>query len=536
MNHIISQKIELLNQKTLDSLTESNRMKIIEEFTEAGITIVGADFGFAWWKTPDHEEYKLVYTSEKVPYTPNPPREKGGNFEAANKRRPIFVEEARAENYEPGYDVSPYMKSYVIIPIAYNDYLYGSIVLCFTEPHVFSEEDRGLAASLGTAAAQAITINRLVISEHEARIDSEQKEAYFKALVENSQEVILLVGRKGQILYVSPSVKNIYGFDPEEVTGKNVTDLIYQKDTEDILKHLEKIANNTVASKVKEFQFKDSKGSIRNLESISTNMIDNPHVGGIVVNIRDITERKKLEHLKDTERLLEQGKLKTEFISNATHEFRTPLAIIRGNTDLAIRDLGQVVTPSKVQSVKESLKAIGYETEHLANVLSDLTLLLSQDERLQSMMLKKEVDLSLLLSTIIARYSVIAKEKKISIESNLSPVVLHGDAVYLEKLFANLIRNAITYGNEEGWIRVEVIPGETEVTVKVADNGIGIGEEDLPHIFERFYRADKSHNSEIKNTGLGLAITKWAAEMHGGSIEVESEEGKGSAFIVKLPI
>lgn len=524
----ISKKISLLNQTALDSLVEVNPIKIVEKFTETGLQILEADFGFAWWKVDN--EYQLVYKSANTPYNPKLPRQKGGNFEAEKTRAPFFVETVSKENYEKGFDVSPYMKSYVIIPITYKDHLYGNIVLCYKKQHNFSYMDEDFSKSLGNSTAQVITINSLVSSEQEARLQSEKREAYYKALTENSYEIVFLINEYGKINYASPSSIKYFGMDLKNIIGKKVKDFLFTDKSNSVQDYIKKVLATPKIICVSEFCYKYKDGSTRTLESTAFNMIDNPNVGGIVINMRDISSRKRLESEKEVKRLLEEEKLKTEFIANATHELRTPLAIIKGNVDLILRESAG----RSRRYADGALMDIDEEVKHLANILSDLALLTMNKDAPRGKVLSQNIKLHDLLDSTIKRWRVIAAEKKITIKRKITALTIPGDERYLSKLFVNLIKNAIFYGKDGGYVLIEVLKKKQEVVIKVEDNGIGISKEDLPHIFSRFYRADKSHTDD-RRTGLGLAICRWVVEAHGGRIHVESELGKGSVFTVHLP-
>jgi|GEM_PF-1297119 len=530
-NQISIKKIALLNRTTLDSLGGNDSFEIIKNFTEAGLKIFEADFGFTWWKTPDQTYYTLAYKSHSTPYEPNLPREKGGNFQALKTRVPFFVENVRKENYEKEFDISPYMKSYVIVPITYKENIYGSLVLCFKNTRIFSDEDRELAVSLGNATAQSITINRLILKEREARLQATRQEEYFRALVENSHEIIALIDKVGHILYVSSSIETICGLKVEEVVGRKPQEFIFNRDDAEVTAYFRQAIDNPHTSQITEYNFKHKNGSMLCFEVTAYNMLDNPNVKGVVLNIRDITSRKNAEILKETERLLREEQRKTEFMTNAAHEIRTPLAIIRGNADVALLEGGE-----DPRLIRKSLKAIIHEIEHLSDMISDLTLLTAREAVLKEGAIFEEVDLVGILGHTIDRYRTLARKNKIDIKfRRRGQIMLAGNRTYLEKLFINLLKNAVDYGRPGGWVKIDSAVKKDRVVVTVSDNGFGIAATDLPHIFDRFFRADKSHKSNGRNTGLGLSIVKWIVAAHGGTISVESEVNKGTVFEIVLP-
>ena len=135
------------------------------------------------------------------------------------------------------------------------------------------------------------------------------------------------------------------------------------------------------------------------------------------------------------------------------------------------------------------------------------------------------------------RYKTLAEKKSIRIDIHKFPgTVITGFKAYLDRLFANVIKNAITYGKIGGYIRVTGSEGRGMMNIDISDNGIGIPKKDLPNVFERFYRSASARAENSGGTGLGLAIAKQMVEAHGGSIEVESKEGKGSTFHIRLPM
>ena len=147
------------------------------------------------------------------------------------------------------------------------------------------------------------------------------------------------------------------------------------------------------------------------------------------------------------------------------------------------------------------------------------------------------MDINELLELILKRLRPIARKKNVEvIYESMRPVTAEVDEVKLTLALSNLVENAIKYNRPEGWVRVTLDADHRFFTVEVADSGIGIPQEAQEHIYERFYRVDKSHSREIGGTGLGLAITRSAILMHRGSIRVESVEGQGTTFTVKIPL
>jgi PAS domain S-box-containing protein len=197
--------------------------------------------------------------------------------------------------------------------------------------------------------------------------------------------------------------------------------------------------------------------------------------------------------------------LKTKFIADTSHELRTPLTIIQGNLDLAAKELA-----SNDKSVPEVLSITNKEVAHMSGILADLTMLSNSDSDSEKISMEK-VDLSLIISAVCRSLSILANKKpvKIHCKQSYAPVWIMGDEEKLEKLFLNIIRNAIKYNHPNGWIKVWLKKERNGVNIFIADNGIGIPESDLPFIFERFYRVDKSRSRQEGGSGLGLSICKY---------------------------
>lgn len=230
-------------------------------------------------------------------------------------------------------------------------------------------------------------------------------------------------------------------------------------------------------------------------------------------------------------KLLRVLDLKSKFLTDASHELRTPLTVIQGNLDLAIQE-----RKYENKKVPEIFNTIMKEVEQMTGILSDLSLLTNADDGVERISMES-VDLRDVIDTIIQSLDVLAGQKGVKLRGDKlkQAVIVEGDEAKLEKMLSNIVRNAIKYNKEGGRVDIGLKQGPEGVYLRVKDDGIGIPRQEIPNIFERFYRVDKARSASEGGTGLGLSICKWIAEAHGGRIEVESEVGKGSVFTVFLP-
>ncbi len=214
-------------------------------------------------------------------------------------------------------------------------------------------------------------------------------------------------------------------------------------------------------------------------------------------------------------------------LADVSHELRTPLTVIKGNVDL-MRRMKSLDT--------ESLTSIDQEAGRLTRLVGGL-LLLAQAESGKLTLVMKKVELDLLLTEVFQELSVLAVNKVHVHLNEIDQAYVNGDRDRLKQVFINLFANAIQYTPQGGDVFVSLEQIKDQARVIVRDTGPGIPAEDLPHIFERFYRAEKSRTrGKTTGFGLGLSIANWIVEKHGGRIEVSSKEGKGTSFAVWLPL
>ncbi len=248
--------------------------------------------------------------------------------------------------------------------------------------------------------------------------------------------------------------------------------------------------------------------------------MENEKTAGVVVVLQDVTEAQAVENMR------------REFVANVSHELRTPLTTIRGYAETLLdSDLSE-----DSDMAKHFLSVMNREVDRMTRIVKDLLAL----SRLDKETLEKSktfFSMDELLQDVVSRMTINAKEKghtlTYSPTSDMPQVLADRDRI--EQVIVNIISNAIKYTPDGGTIEVFAGYMYKEVYIKVKDNGIGIPKKDIPRLFERFYRVDKARSRDKGGTGLGLAIAKEIMELHGGTLSVTSEYGKGSEFLIKLP-
>jgi two-component system OmpR family sensor kinase len=224
------------------------------------------------------------------------------------------------------------------------------------------------------------------------------------------------------------------------------------------------------------------------------------------------------------------GQMK-QFTASISHELRTPLTALRGEAEIAL------LQARSVEEYKRVLASQLEEFDKLSHMVNQL-LMLANAEAGEIQWTAQSVDLSELAASLVEQLEPVSAAKKVTLEAGTSEprIYVRGDASWIERVILNLLDNAIKFTPEGGRVKVSLAVEAKEAKLLVEDNGIGIPPEALPHIFERFYRAEPSRSKQIEGVGLGLALARWIVEKHGGRITVESQPGKGSTFTIFLPL
>ncbi|MCR4842134.1 MAG: HAMP domain-containing histidine kinase [Eubacterium sp.] len=251
------------------------------------------------------------------------------------------------------------------------------------------------------------------------------------------------------------------------------------------------------------------------------------------VMVMDYTETEALSEafneLLDRVKTLDEAR--AAFVSNVSHELKTPLASMKVLADSLLEQ-----EDAPVEAYRDFMGDIAQEIDRENGIITDLLSLVKMDQKSGGLNIS-QVNVNELIEMILKRLKPLADKKEVELVfESLRPVVAELDEVKISLAINNLIENSVKYNVDGGWVHVSLNADNQFFYLKVEDSGIGISEDDIAHIFDRFYRADKSHSREIGGTGLGLSIVRSSVLMHRGAVAVDSTLGKGSTFSIRVPL
>lgn len=355
----------------------------------------------------------------------------------------------------------------------------------------------------------ADTLNQMARELEKLFLDLSSEREGLEGIISAMVEGLVVVDRNGKIVTSNRSFIGILGIPPDmSITGKRYWEIVQSSDFNELVKS----ASGTDTPQSREIRMGE-KIYWGNGTSVSKE-----HDEKIIVVLHDITEIKRLE------------KVKADFVANVSHELRTPLTSVKGFVE-ALQD-GAIDEP---EQSSRFLSIISHHTDRMNQIISDL-LQLSQIESREIELKIEPFSVKELVEEVVYTLRRSADEKSQSLEvshfSKDQRVV--GDKYRINQALTNLVDNAIKYTPEKGTIKIESRDKGEFVELAVVDDGIGIPQNNLPRIFERFYTVDKGRSRELGGTGLGLSIVKHIIEAHGGKVYVESKLGKGSKFSFTL--
>lgn len=339
------------------------------------------------------------------------------------------------------------------------------------------------------------------------------KKVEVESIVESITHGIIAVDNDKKILLINPAAFNVFSLDKNtHVTGDIISEHIRNNRINILLK--DSMEKNTsleceITSGEKVLLIKTSPIRFENI---------NLNSSGWIISIQDITKVRKLEQLR------------TEFVSNVTHELKTPITSIRGFIETL--KSGAINKPDV--SVR-FLDIIDIEAERLHELINDILALSEIETKLSDNDLEN-ISLNSIVEGVFTVMQNIAADKNILLSNKVDEnIFINANKNRMKQLILNLVDNAIKYNITNGSVTVYAQNAGGKVVINVKDTGIGIPQEHIPRIFERFYRVDKGRSRDMGGTGLGLSIVKHIVNLYNGDIKVNSEAGKGTEFIIQLP-
>ena len=347
----------------------------------------------------------------------------------------------------------------------------------------------------------------LEIHNRGVRLFKHQTEGPFEALRSVSsglETALFLVGRDGIVLFANETAKTLFGF--QEMEDRTILAVTLSHHLEQLIKQAAQDASP-----------RSEELSLRTTQDLAVIARAWPNPSSpkqVFLSIRDVTEVRRLERVRQ------------DFVANVSHEIKTPLTLIRAMAEV----LADVEQDDRFLREKYLHQIIG-EVDRLSALVDDLLILsCAEGESIE----RRSCDLAAIVNDVVLQMRPKAIARGLVLEwTQLNPAMILANPDQIRQVALNLIDNAINY-TSSGKVSVEVASAEARAILRICDTGIGIPSEDLPRIFERFYRVDKSRSRSSGGTGLGLSIAKHIVEAHGGVLSITSALHQGSEFVVSL--
>lgn len=416
---------------------------------------------------------------------------------ALNDHEPVLLDNAGAQIELLANNEAPLGETWLGMPLVLGDAIDGLLIAADTRPNAFDAYERQLLTALAGQAAVAMESARLYAAAAEER-------TILAAVIEAVSDGIMLTD-EGIVVVANPAAGQIVGVDHMALLNQPLATFFPMLP---VLGHEGSLHNSEVT--INQRVYTVNAAPLRNPTSAT---------GGQVVVLQDITYFKELDELK------------SHFVSTVSHDLKSPLTAIQGYAQL-VAD-GHMGTINDMQ--RDALQAVVRNSGAMTVLISDLLDLGKIEAGIG--LDPQQTDLAVLVREVMDEMQMRAKLAHLELHQELpQSLPLVADPARIRQVLSNLISNAIKYTPEGGTVRVSARNGNGKVQVQVQDSGLGIPDDALPRIFDRFYRIKRDEDSSIEGTGLGLAIVKSIIEEHGGSIEVDSTLGAGSTFNVMLPV
>jgi two-component system, OmpR family, phosphate regulon sensor histidine kinase PhoR len=371
------------------------------------------------------------------------------------------------------------------------------------------------ADELNETSALSTSINVLAHNLQQMAKAQEMQQDRLTALIENMGAGLLLIDSRGYINLVNKGYTEIFQVNATDYLDNLYYEAIEHEDVCNLIVEVFRTEQKVSRHLRLPLSIERKYFIVYGVPIIGSNNVWK----GVLIVFHDITEIKKLE------------KMRKDFVANVSHELKTPITSIKGFSETLLDG-----AMNNKETLEYFLSIILKESDRLQTLIQDL-LDFSKIEQHEFKLHIQDLDLVLLLKEVFTLLDGKAEAKEISfeLEFNREQFFIQGDFDRLKQVFINLIGNAILYTPPKGQVKVSLFDQERNARIHVKDSGVGIKKEEIPRIFERFYRVDRARSRESGGTGLGLAIVKHLVEAHHGNIVVRSNVGEGSEFIIDLP-
>ncbi len=366
---------------------------------------------------------------------------------------------------------------------------------------IATKDEIGLLSQAFNEMSTHLKTSMDAISAEKTKLDS---------ILDSMADGVIMTDSKGVIVLANRAAGIFFGFEEERAANKPVIEVVHDHEVDEVLKSCLK------ADKEHTVQF-ESGIARRFFRAIAVPLHSNGRLSGALILLQDLTELRNFQTMR------------RELVGNISHELRTPIAGIKAMVE-TLR--GGAINDKKAAT--DFLTRIESEVDRLSQIVTELTQL-SRIETGEAELKKEPIKLNALLEEVIIEMTPLAERQQVKLIKQLAPDIplVPVDKDRIRQTIINLAHNAIKFNKPRGKVTVSTTYDDKFVNVSVVDTGIGISKDDLPHVFERFYKADKARAGG--GSGLGLAIAKHTIQAHGGEIRAKSEEGKGSTFTFTLP-
>ena len=426
-------------------------------------------------------------------------------------------------------------RSELVVPLRTLKGVIGVLDLQSADVNAFDSHDQRMLQAFAERAASAIE-NMKLYSEIQQRVNDRTSELNrvkerAEAILNHSSDAILLLRDDGRIQQTNSAFNEMFGYEPDEAFGKSFESIAGPYYAELLRQSLQEVVEEKRPVRIEITATNRENGAV-DADVVMSPIVTQDRVTSVVCSLRDISQRKRMEfELRDAlEKERELNELKSGFIARASHEFRTPLAVIATASDLLKNYNHRLTEEQRV----EKLNRMHSEIRKITLMLDDMLMISKTDEVGRQEFQPVYLDLEALGRELIEEMlNGVGANHRFKFMTSGACSHVYADRKLMRRAILNLLSNAVKYSPTDSLVELSVSCDENQTVIVVQDSGIGIPEEDQKGLFEAFHRGRNVEH--IAGTGLGLAIVKQSVELHGGEVSFSSQVGIGSAFILTIP-